>query len=395
MRAVNWPWIYVPYGLVGWIIFRNGGRMRFDIQSFLSHPHVLAKRRDELVIFNYDHACTYDRAWDDVTRQARGLILEEDTGEVVFRNMRKFFNLNEVEETCFDKLPDLPFTATEKMDGYLGCAFPWRGLWHVSTRGSFESEMAQWGTEWFRRNVRTDTIDQTWSYHFEIIYNRKIVISYDFEGLVLLTAVNKETGEEMPYQRLVENGAKMGVRVTPLMPSFGSLLELAEYTKSLPGDREGCVVTFANGLKLKIKGDEYCRIHKIVSRMTPLAFWEAYDVTEGRIPKKYLESVPEEFRDTSDALVKAIEGPIDEAFLAVGAAHREVSKSLPKDADDKTFALKAKEMYPKEFSWIMHMRNGKLQKLRKALHRKLRPTDNRLSESIPGFDRVLRVNDEG
>jgi RNA ligase len=369
--------------------------VRFDVQTFINHPHVLTKRRDGLVIFNYDHGCTYDKAWDDITMQARGLILEEATGEVIFRNMRKFFNLNEIEETRYENLPTIGFTATEKLDGYLGCAFKWRDLWHVATRGSFDSEMAQWATPWFRANVRTDAMDPEYSYHFEIIYSRKIVISYDFEGLVLLTAVHKETGAEMPYRQLVLDGKSMGVRVAPLMPQFESVLKLAEYVKGLPSNREGCVVTFSSGLKVKIKGEEYCRIHKIVSRMTPLAFWEAYDKKTGRIPKEYLYGIPEEFRETSDALVKAIEDSIEKSMVDVGAACKRVEESLPFGADNKTFALKTRDMYPDLIGWIMSYRDGKFEKLRTALHRRHRPTNNELSESIPGLDRVLRVNEEG
>jgi len=369
--------------------------MKFDIQAFINHPHVLTSRRDGLVIFNYDHACTYERAWDEVTLQARGLILEEATGEVLARCMQKFFNLNEMPATRYENLPDLPFTATEKQDGYLGLHYRWHGEDWIATRGSFESVMAQWGTAWFREHVHSECIDPEWTYHFEIIYNRKIVISYDFEGLVLLTAVHKETGMEMPYNRLVQEAKALGVRVTPLMPEFPTLLDLAEYVRGLPGNKEGCVITFSNGLKVKVKGQEYCRIHKIVSRMTPLAFWEAYDTHTGCIPKDFLVAVPEEFRETSDALVIAIEEPIRKAVEAVREAHDRVLGTLPPGVDDKTFALKAQEMYPRDFGYVMHFRNQKMQKLRFAIHKKNRPTDNKLIGSIPGLDRILHLNDEG
>lgn len=369
--------------------------MKFDVQAFINNPRVLTKRKDGLVIFNYDHACTYDRAWDDITMQARGLILEEATGEVVFRNMKKFFNLGEVEATRYENLPPIGFTATEKMDGYLGCAFKWRDQWHVATRGSFDSEMAQWATPWFRANVRTDAMDPEYSYHFEVIYSRKIVISYDFEGLVLLTAVHKETGREMPYLQLVQDAKAMGVRVTPLMPQFGTLLELAEYVKALPHTKEGCVVTFNNGLKVKIKGSEYCRIHKIICRMTPLAFWEAYDTATGKIPRDYLLGIPEEFRETSDALLKAIEGRTNDAVVEVEAVCKAMEDSLPPGVDEKTFALKTREIHPDKFDWIMRCHKGQMERLRWSLHRKFRPKANEMVGNIPGLDRIQRVAEEG
>jgi RNA ligase len=350
--------------------------MKFDVQAFINHPHVLTKRKDGLVIFNYDHGCTYDKAWDDITMQARGLILEEATGKIIARCMKKFFNINETTETKFENLPNISFTATEKQDGYLGLYYRWRGEEHIATRGSFESEMAVWGTDWFRRNVRTSVLDDDWTYHFEIIYSRKIVIAYDFEGLVLLTAINKETGEEMPYGRLCDEAKAMGVRVTPLMPAFGSLLELAEYTKSLPGNKEGCVVTFSNGLKVKIKGDEYCRIHKIISNMTPLAFWEAYDINKEAIPVEYLQSIPEEFREVSDGIKEAIEGRINATVSEMERVCKEVEASFPPDVSDKDFVAKVKSLHPKDFGWIMYCHKGNRKKLVTAIHRNSRPTNN-------------------
>jgi RNA ligase len=45
--------------------------------------------------------------------------------------------------------------------------------------------------------------------------------------------------------------------------------------QKLPRDREGFVVRFASGLRIKLKGEQYCRIHKLISRCTPLALWDA------------------------------------------------------------------------------------------------------------------------
>jgi len=369
--------------------------VRIDVQAYTSHPHVLTRRKDGLAIFNYDHGCTYEKAWDDITKSARGLIVEEATGEVIARPFQKFFNLGEAPETQYTSLPDMPFTATEKMDGYLGIHYRWRGEDSIATRGSFDSEMAIWGTDWFHRNVNTDSMDPAYTYLFEIVYSRKIVISYDFEGLVLLSAVNKETGRELPYEQLVSQASVMGVRVVRLMPEFPTLLDLAEHVRGLPPSKEGCVVTFDNGLKVKIKGSEYCRIHKIICRMTPLAFWEAYDPATGRIPLEYLQAVPEEFREASDALQAAVEGAMEAALAKVGEECRAVEAAVPVGADEKTFALKAKEMYPSSFGWVMSRHKGQEHKLRTALHRKTRPTNNVILGGIPGMDRIKNVQDEG
>lgn len=340
----------------------------------------MKKFKDGLVILNYDHAAVYGKLWDEYTRSARGLVLDAHSGECVARCWPKFWNLNEVDETRFANLPDLPFTAQEKFDGYLGVHFRWRGRHHIATRGSFDSEMAQWGQKWFRENVRADAMDSHCTYLFEIIYSRKIVISYDFEGLVLLGAIEKETGREMPHDRLSSEAAWMGVRVAPLLPRFPSLKGLAEHVKALPGDREGCVVTYSNGLKVKIKGEEYCRIHKMVSRMTPIAFWEAYDPEAGCIPQGYVEGLPEEFREESDRLKVAIERRIGDGVAEAARMAEEVQLAIGAGAEMKEFAIEAKRRFPRQYGDAIQYRRGNLRGLRTALHRRTRPTGNVMDE---------------
>lgn len=352
---------------------------------------MLKKFKDGLVILNYDHAAVYGKLWDEYTTTARGLILDAESGECIARTWPKFWNLNEVSSTKFVNLPDLPFTAQEKMDGYLGIHYHWMGQHHIATRGSFNSEMAQWGEAWFKLNVQPLAMDSRYTYLFEIIYNRKIVISYDFEGLVLLGAIEKETGREMEHDRLSSEAAFMGVRLAPMLPEFGSLKALAEHVKALPADREGCVVTFSNGLKLKIKGEEYCRIHKIVSRMTPIAFWEAYDPGAGCIPQAYVEGLPEEFREESDRLKAAIEQRIEDGVSRAAEMAAEVQSVVGVDAEMREFAIESKKMFPKQFGDAISYRKGNLQGLRKALHRRFRPTGNVMENLNEGQDR----GDEG
>src|SRR5690349_876931 len=72
----------------------------------------------DLLIWNYTTKCQYERAWDEITMQARGMITSSD-GTIVSRCMKKFFNLEEHQGS----LPLEPFTVTTKMDGSLGLLY--------------------------------------------------------------------------------------------------------------------------------------------------------------------------------------------------------------------------------------------------------------------------------
>lgn len=75
-----------------------------------------ARPNGRLTIFDYTNQCLFDRAWDDYTLQARGLVLD-DQGQVVARPWGKFFNVNERPETKLEALPAETPELSEKMDG--------------------------------------------------------------------------------------------------------------------------------------------------------------------------------------------------------------------------------------------------------------------------------------
>jgi hypothetical protein len=50
-------------------------------------------------------------------------------------------------------------------------------------------------------------------------------------------------------------------------------------------DAQGFVVRFADGLRLKLKGSEYRRIHALISRRTPLAMGEGLNASDVSISR--------------------------------------------------------------------------------------------------------------
>src|SRR5690348_16903958 len=73
-------------------------------------------------IFNYTQHCQFEGAWDEVTKQCRGLILNVKTGEVIAKPFPKFFNYGEYTGKGWT-LPKGKCTVTEKLDGSLGILY--------------------------------------------------------------------------------------------------------------------------------------------------------------------------------------------------------------------------------------------------------------------------------
>lgn len=143
--------------------------MKINIDLFREHEKqgLIACRQHpthDLLIWNYTQHCQFEKAWNEVTMQARGLITKPD-GTVVALPMKKFFNIEEHQGA----IPLEQFEVHEKYDGSLGIVFFYGDIWHIATRGSFESEQAREGKK-ILDTLNTSVLNKEYTYLFEIIY---------------------------------------------------------------------------------------------------------------------------------------------------------------------------------------------------------------------------------
>ncbi len=236
-----------------------------------------------LAIFNYSRTCQYDRLWDDFTLNCRGLILDMQ-GNVVAKGFPKFFNMEELSD---EQIPKEPFEVFEKMDGSLGIFFHYEGEWHMATRGSFTSEQAIKGMEIAKREGLDRKCVPGFTYLFEIIYpENRIVVDYGKdERLVLLSIINPE-GNEIPYEEIQMDG-------WDIVNRYDGVNDYTKLKEMISNDAEGYVIRFRNGMRMKIKGDEYVRLHKILTNFSTTDIWELMR-TKGNM-NEFLERVPDEF----------------------------------------------------------------------------------------------------
>ena len=249
-----------------------------------------------LLGFKYTTNTVYSEDWDNVSLHARGIVFDYATGKVLARPFDKFFNLGEMIDTetgvlkpiaCyvkqhlgFDNLSGdykhQKFRVMDKLDGSLGIAF-WTGTdWYVKTAGSFESDQAKWANEWFDMIIDTSILDKSKTYLFEIIYDEdKHSIEYDFEGLVLLGIVDTKTGIEEPLSEILRVAKELNIRHAEVL-EFTDFDEVVKYAKNLPKTTEGVVITFENGFKLKVKGDEFLALQKIFHFLTKDVIYENF-----------------------------------------------------------------------------------------------------------------------
>lgn len=250
----------------------------------------------DLTIWNYSPKVQYERLWDDITVQCRGLVTNGN-GDIVARPFNKFFNY---EELTPEQIPDEYFDVYEKMDGSLGILFNYNGEWIMATRGSFTSEQSIKGRQLLEK-YNYNRLNPDYTYLFEIIYpENRIVCVYDFEDLVLLGMIHTITGDEVNIHntdnydiRLKNLLNNIGFNIVTLYKTWGE--EFDELKNEISKDREGYVIRFKNGFRMKIKGDEYVRLHRILTNISNRDIWEY--LKDGKSMDEILDKVPDEFYD--------------------------------------------------------------------------------------------------
>lgn len=262
-----------------------------------THPH------HDLLIWNYSPKVQYEKLWDDVTLRCRGLITDTK-GNVIVQPFRKFFNYEE------DVNP-IPMNSDyvyiqEKMDGSLGILFNYQGEWIMSTRGSFTSEQSKKGLEIIKNKYELSSFEPSIAYLVEIIYpENKIVVDYGEEKITFLSAIlNRHFKWEPSEQDELHwttaccyfhiNGIKNeDIVETKQLFSFGNELykELKEKNEK---NKEGFVLRFfPSNHRVKIKFEEYVRLHKIITGISNRTIWEY--LKDKKSFDEILDKVPDEF----------------------------------------------------------------------------------------------------
>lgn len=158
---------------------------------------------------------------------------------------------------------------------------------------------------------------------FEIIYpGNRIVVDYgDRRDLILLAAICHETGLDKPLPRY--SG--------PVVQRYGQI-DMDSLAAREEPNREGFVVVFESGLRVKIKFAEYLRLHKIVTGVSARMLWES--MRDGDDLDSLLVDLPDEIHRWISATRTSIQAAFDDEL---GRA-LSVFERRPNTADRKTLA---------------------------------------------------------
>lgn len=280
------------------------------------------------IIWNYTQKCQVDGHWDEITKMCRGLITTTE-GRVIARPFDKFFNQDEHDKEGMPMIPNEPYTLWDKLDGSLGILYLMPdGRPRLATRGSFTSDQAIKGTEMLLKIIGKKSVQfpQGYTPMFEIIYpDNRIVVDYGKE-------------EKLVYlgSRHIVSGRVSTPAALPIPYHFETAkqFDMAKLYEEPRENAEGFVLHYRTGLMVKIKYEEYVRLHRIVTgvnkrrvwdimRQHPILDFPPQEVHPGL--KELIDRVPEEFQkwvtETSHEIM-------NEALMIEGLALKVYEKAL-------------------------------------------------------------------
>jgi len=337
-----------------------------------------------LLIHNYTQKTQVDDIWNSATKNCRGLITTDPakTGkpkEIIGRPFGKFFNLGQVEA------PNEPFEVMEKMDGslFIVCFYEHRLV--TATRGSFTSDQSMVGRAELLRvlgGVEThetgkDWLEHGYTYLFEVIYAKEggrpqIVVDYGpTTKLTLLTVIHTESGTEVPYEQLQTHiQSREGSQPWFEICKRYDLEHLtpAQLDEMDEENREGFVLKFVSGQRIKIKFEWYKIRHKLLCGLTPRRVWE--NLRDGNTVRGILGGidVPDEFHHW---LIKTALDLYEDAHEMRVTAYKELDK-VPKDhkatRKDQALYIKDNCTYPHLMFSLLDGKN-----IEEQIWKKLRP----------------------
>jgi RNA ligase len=264
------------------------------LNTYIDNNLIIANKHPEynLWILNYSPKAQSKKFWDIYTLSCCGMVIDE-TGLIVARCIKKFKNFEEHDSSEIDLNQD--YDVFEKMDGSFIIVFYYalRMTWIVASRDSFISEQSIEAQKMLQLKSNIyEVLNKNCTYLFEIIYQEnRIVVDYgNMYDLILLLRIETKTGFELFYDDLVSLYSKHFTIVKKFNIKINDLNELKKLEEE---NKEGFVVRFFNGFRVKVNFNEYTKLYGILTNVSNLTIWEHlknnYDFNA------LLDRVPDEF----------------------------------------------------------------------------------------------------
>ena len=273
----------------------------YGIDKAIDEFKLKAKYKDNLVMLKYDQIESPMSKIE--VQECRGIILNNNTFDIVCLPFFKFFNYGEGNASKIDWKTARCF---KKYDGSCLTLYNYNNNWYVSTTGTIDAETSVnnnpdlmfsdlfWNTlesnSGFSKDEFTSKLDVNSNYMFELCTPYNIVVTpHKTSNLILLGARNKCTLLEYNFNEL-ENISKLVNIQFAENYNLNSFEEIIKTYENMPFSEEGYVVCDGFNNRNKLKNPAYVAAHFLKSST---AQYKIVDIIKSNEIDEYIATFPE------------------------------------------------------------------------------------------------------
>lgn len=290
--------------------------------------------------------------YDGFYRECRSIVIDVVNDCIVLCPFRKFFNINELEETSLENIKsriEKAYTIefSNKLDGSMQSA-----TWYDDKIIMAGSQAINPDNSWrlqdgYRMIMKLPGYEKMLKEHvgvtfiFEYISLKDDhVVKYkkDQEGLYLIGIRMNETGKELPYHTVISIANIYGIPTTNIFDK--TLNELMNELDDKSSDEAEVFVINIDGYKVKVKYNDYRHIHKALSKLSSVNLIirsiadDYYDDLLAKLPLAYHNNV-KKVSNIVFKYIKDTENVVNEYFHNAPKTDKKefmiwVAKNVPK-----------------------------------------------------------------
>lgn len=261
--------------------------------------YIQFNQKDKLLLVRYanysdvlsgEEEVTLDDVWnmyDGFYLECRSIVFDLEKEKIVIAPFKKFRNIDECPENSIENIRkeienSLFFEFTNKLDGSMQCATFYDGKIIMSGSQAIDAEKSWRLKDGYRMLEENPNYIQmikefpTYTFIFEYISLLDAhVVKYtkEEEGLYLIGIRGNDNGYQSPYWLVKTIASSFDVRYTQIYnKTLEDVLKDAKTMQSY--EKEGFVLNIVNkdgtSRLVKIKGDSYVQLHKIISKISSI-----------------------------------------------------------------------------------------------------------------------------
>ena len=211
-------------------------------------------------------------------RECRSLVIDVEKDCIILSPMKKFFNINEMKETSLENIQKRINNAkivefSDKLDGSMQSA-----RWYNDSLVVAGSQAINPDNSWRLRDgyrmiyelagykkMLQDYPDYTFIFEYISVKDAHVVkYTKEQEGLYLISIRDVNTGKEFDYKTVISFAEKYNIPTTKIFNKTLSQV-MSELDDKTSDEAEGFVINI-DGYKVKLKYNDYCQIHRILSK---------------------------------------------------------------------------------------------------------------------------------